>query len=507
MNGQNPSTRDRSAPAATVDNLMRRALKIADPRNPQQVAKGLLTLYPAEAEKIQREISGLPFTVLKAQVAAVVPANGRGRPEVAAASTTLEAALTELTTSPDLAGIQPELGAWAAMIRRAWADGYAAAAFAIDAPQRDEAFGARRLLNELARLARYAAAVSSCAADVYCRVANACDRAANIILVMIGDALGNAGVGRGGAILQVSAATLEIRKNGVITSLRNLLSPVDFDDQDAFPHAQEAVLRIYDALAEAGSPDLRTVLDEASLARQLDDLIDNVSGPTSEGLRALGATAALVVRRLERFLLIVEPIVGQDSPPASVFFAELRLFTQGFQSTRSGYRLTYLACPPLLISGSAAAAGIDIPTQNLLAIALGRTALADQVDCLCCSCEEEDAVELVLAAKVLFDIDRAIDLYGLGTHPGGVGEAEMRAGAYGAIIQNAVDNGFGTHRVLTQQALDRITDFLPAIGPGDLRYVEILNLQVADEHRWGELVSSIAPSCRQDLLFNSFTGA
>ncbi len=50
--------------------------------------------------------------------------------------------------------------------------------------------------------------------------------------------------------------------------------------------------------------------------------------------------------------------------------------------------------------------------------------------------------ELVLAAKMLFDVDRAIDLYGLGTHPTAHGEAELRAAAYGVIIRTAATNGF-----------------------------------------------------------------
>ena len=47
-----------------------------------------------------------------------------------------------------------------------------------------------------------------------------------------------------------------------------------------------------------------------------------------------------------------------------------------------------------------------------------------------------DADELVLAAKVLFDVDRGIDLFGLGTNPSTPGEPELRAAAYGVIISS-----------------------------------------------------------------------
>jgi hypothetical protein len=508
MDPQNASTRaftgDRSPARAAVDNLMRRSLKISNPYDPVDVVKGLLARYGDEAEKIKRERLGLPFSLMQAQPPAAPKPNGTGRPEMRRATDTLEAALKELTTSPDLADIQPELSGWASMIRRASADGFASAAYAIDASERDRAFGARRSLGEFARLARYAAAVNSCATETYCRVAQACDLAANVMLVLIGDALGDAGITRSGGILQVTAATLESRRNGVVEALHNLLAPNAIDDQDTLPRAQQAVLDIYDKLEEVGSPDLRVLLDEAYLARQLDDLVDLAAGSTSDGLRALGTASAVIVQRLERFLIIAEPIVVPPAPPASVFFAELRLFTQGFEASRSGYRLPYLARSPLLVSGVAAGATFDQPTQTLLDIALDRTALADKIDCLCCSCDAADAEELVLGAKILFDVDRAIDLYGLGTHPTALGEAELRGAAFGKIIKTATTNGFTDQEVI--DLLEEIAELLQeaTIGAADPRVVEIVNLQIADEKRWGGLVSSIAPSCHQKLLFQDF---
>ncbi len=80
---------------------------------------------------------------------------------------------------------------------------------------------------------------------------------------LIGDALGDAGITRSGGILQVTAATLESRRNGVVEALRNLLAPNAIDDQDTLPRAQQAVLEIYDRLEDMGSPDLRVLLDES----------------------------------------------------------------------------------------------------------------------------------------------------------------------------------------------------------------------------------------------------
>jgi hypothetical protein len=80
----------------------------------------------------------------------------------------------------------------------------------------------------------------------------------------------------------------------------------------------------------------------------------------------------------------------------------------------------------------------------------------------------------------------------------------MRAAAYGRIVRRAAMDGFGLHKVLTADRLNAITAPLGSILLSDLRLAEVLNLQVADEQRWGELVSSIAPSCRQELLFQGF---
>ncbi len=175
-----------------------------------EVAKGLLARYPEEAAKIKREQLGVPFSVMPAPVVTVAawpaPFDQRSR----TATDDARAALTELTTSPDLADVVAEMRGWATTIRRADADGCASARYAIDASERDRAFAARRTLGDYARLARYAAAVNSCATEIYCRLAQACDLVANVILVLIGDALGDAGVTRSGAVIQVPTATLQI---------------------------------------------------------------------------------------------------------------------------------------------------------------------------------------------------------------------------------------------------------------------------------------------------------
>jgi hypothetical protein len=205
-----------------------------------------------------------------------------------------------------------------------------------------------------------------------------------------------------------------------------------------------------------------------------------------------------------------------------MFFAQLQLFMQGFSGGNVGYRLPYLSRSPLLVSTFAASVGIDAPTRWLLDIALSRTAIADAVDCLCCLCDEKDAEDTILAGKVLFDIDRAIDLYALGTDTNGQGGQEWRAAVLGAAINASA--GLFTNPALKGSLIDPrlrgVQDLIPLIvsrlqWPRILgtaaqpatppitarQFAGVINTQIDDELRWSDLVSSIAPLCRQDLLF------
>src|SRR5262245_13888879 len=131
MSPQDAATRsftsDRSPATNTVDGVFRRLLKISDPSDADQVAKGLLARYTDEADKIKREQQGLPFSVYSTAPIAPVQNGGTVRPEATTATDALNAALNRLTSAPDLTDIAPELNGWAVTIRRAAADGLASA--------------------------------------------------------------------------------------------------------------------------------------------------------------------------------------------------------------------------------------------------------------------------------------------------------------------------------------------------------------------------------------------
>src|SRR4051794_4462670 len=56
-----PIVRDRTPVAVTVDNLIRRRLRIGDPSNPQEIAQGRRRFSAPEARTLALEARGLPL--------------------------------------------------------------------------------------------------------------------------------------------------------------------------------------------------------------------------------------------------------------------------------------------------------------------------------------------------------------------------------------------------------------------------------------------------------------
>ena len=64
-----------------------------------------------------------------------------------------------------------------------------------------------------------------------------------------------------------------------------------------------------------------------------------------------------------------------------------------------------------------------------------RGRLAELLDCyLGCECCGDDVICQILLDKLLYDTDRAIDLYTLGNDTAGNGEPERRAAAFACLI-------------------------------------------------------------------------
>ena len=464
----NPSSEPSSSRALTsaneTDNLIRRRLRVSDPRDPEAVAEGLRQLFPKERALLERESSGLP--IIDQPVARPRPeTDGPTSAELQQAHDDIDRDLRSLIGNSQLKDIEPELQGWSQAIRSLTAEGHAAARLALDPRSRDRAFAARRALGDYARLARMVGALTCDHNQAYRRLAQSLDEAGALILVALGESLARIGFGGGRFLLQAPASELQARRDSVINALRNLTGTTAeaYGSQD-WPYGLHGLRNVLKLLDNSGHADLRALFDENSLARLMDDLLDQASAYSARGLRALGATAMVAVQRLNRLVQVVGNNVDPGSPPLTAFIEAIRLFTDAFQSSGSGYRLLFVARPPAVFYGLYGIGGQDDATRRLLEMIAQRGRLAELLDCyLGCSCCQDPAICQILLDKLLYDTDRAIDLHLQGTDPNGDGEPEWRAAGYGLLIETFLTENDGQNSCLTSDCLPVLADLQPTL--------------------------------------------
>ena len=563
--------------AMTVDNLFRRVLKVANPRDPDEVAKALLARYTDDAALIKREQSGVPFSAYQFAEQAM-RVSGPLSSEIHQATDDLERDLGALVSDIQLKDIAPELRGLANAVRNAAGMGLDAARLALDPAQRDRAFAARRTLGDYSRIVRLLGALTACATALYCRVAQSIDLNANLILVSMGEALAAAGVTKSGGLLQVPASELQTRRDAVIGALRRLLGVEDdvvaslgavLGNNPGAPAngSIAAVNAILSELDSAGASELRTFLDENFVRSQIDGLLDNAVTNTSEGLRSLGSTAAVVAQSFKRFADLTTRILAPGSTTRATldqiaigligsYGNALTLIANGFAPGRAGYRLPFLSRSPLLSYGLYGIGGSDDGSTLLQSLAAKRSQFAELVDCLCCRCEKGNALAAAIASKAIFDLDRTLDLIALGEEAKAKGTVEAFAAAYGYILdvstrqtRNGGNFTFPTNAPQSILALAlpdsiellretmrelRFRSGVPVTngrggGWGDELFPPVvvnnesvppargplkgvLMTQRADEERWRRLALAWSPICDQkdimgDSIDNSVTGA
>src|SRR4051812_1110518 len=271
-----PIVRDRTPVAVTVDNLIRRRLRIGDPSNPQEIAQGLRRLFAPEARSLDLEAKGLPLLPPTALMPSPVPVQaGPSGGELDQALGDVERDLRPLLTDSQLKDIQPELQGWAQAIRGIVADGLAAARIALDPRARDRAMGTRRQLGDYARLARFVGALTYGRNLAYRHLAQSLDEVAAMILVLIGESLAGIGFGGGRFLLQAPASELQARRDAVILALRNLNGSVQesYGSQE-WPYGLRGLRGVLEILDNSGHSDLRALFDENTIGRLMDDLLD-----------------------------------------------------------------------------------------------------------------------------------------------------------------------------------------------------------------------------------------
>lgn len=529
-----PGFIDRSPTAQSVDNVLRRVLKVRDPGDSGQIAKALLDRYGDQAAALRNERSGMP--VVAAQPLPLIPVASMQSygPEIVQAYDDFNRDMQSLLDDPQLKDIRAELNGWSRSIRLSADDGMSAARFALDPRQRDRVFSARRSLGDYSRLARYVGALTPDCSAQYRSLAQTCDVLSGLMLVLTGDGLAAGGVTRGTVILQVPASDLVERREAAINALRVLVgSTREAYGPNDWPRGLEAYRRLLAAFDSAGQSDLRSLFVEQTLARTLDELIDLAAGNTADGLRALGSASLVTIERLQRLVSFAQAIYLApappgtrrkipESPPLASFLTALSLFVEAFDGAGGAQRLLYVARPPLIFYGLYGFGGPDLATQRLMRLIALRGTLAEQIDCFMdCNCDDIEC-QLKLD-KTLYDVDRAIDLYCLGSDPGARGDPELRAAAFGAVILALTGQTFEhgclggpQHKVLRRTLVDLLAelqwpDVIPELIPADevasserarigsLIHAELC-LQLSAERRWARLVANLAPACRRDLL-------
>jgi hypothetical protein len=425
---------------AAFDNMIRRELKVANPSDARQVAGALMDRYrnDGRAQAIEQEARGLPFLQVAPAPAAYAVAPTATGTDLVQARSDVQMDLHQLTTDNLLKDIAPELKGWGAAIDGLIESGTAAAQFAIDPRQRDQAFAARRQLGEYARLARLIGALTPAVNQSFRGFAQSLDEVSSVILVTMGESLANLGFAGGRYLLQVPFTELQVRRDAVINALRNLSgSTQQAFSPESWSRGIDSYRQVFNLLEDQGQGDLRNVLNETELARAMDEMIHLAGDGSTEGLRALGVTAWSQLNRFHRLIQITLRQLP-PSPPLVAFQDALQLFIDGFTSG-GGFRLLRVARPPILFYGLYGYNDMMVADRRLLELVTRRGPFAEQCDCLLrCACDETSVLLQITLDRLLFDIDRAIDLYCVGDSDLGIPEA--RAASYSYLIDAMLPN-------------------------------------------------------------------
>lgn len=432
--GAENAGRGRSEAAQIADNILRQRLRIGDPNDPVEVARGLRRLFPAEARQLDAEAAGLPMPVAVSAAPSRPVESMATSAELERADAAVDRDLRALTADHRLGGIEEELYGWGQSIRATLADGRSAAALALDPRARDRLFGARRQLNEYSRLVRMVGALTPGTGSSYRRLGSSLDQAASLLLVQAGETLAGQSLGGSRFLPSVAASELQSRRDGVMSCLRTMLGCSGSQSGcDSFPWSMEGFRDFLHLIEASGHLDLRSLLDEGTLGRNLDALVELAARNDGAGLRALGATADLVTGPLQRLLALGAQVPA--APGLSHFLKALQLFLDTFSSSQAGYRLKYIVRPAILQGGPIGAGQLDTGTERLMHLVGQRARVAVFADCfLACGCDAEDVLRQIMLDRIFHDLERATDLHILGSSSKDGQEPEYRAAACGLLV-------------------------------------------------------------------------
>lgn len=440
-----------------LDTLIRRELKVGDPRDPAAVARALMLRYQdaPRAQAIEGEARGMPFLLAPISRGTDVVVQGATDNDLEIARSAVRSDLERLLTDNLSADMRPELEGWQQAILPAIDEGVANARIGLDPFRRDVAFGVRRQLGEYARLSRLIGQTFPPLGTAFRRLATSLDDVANVLLVLMGEAMADVGFSGGRFLLQVNYGELQARRDAVLQALRRIDGiGVLGNGSDAWPRGLRAHRQLAALLEAQGQGDLRALLSEAEMSRTLDALVQQAGGHSPRSLRAIGATAWSPLTRLRRFLQASLSRTDPASHELTALQEALQLFIEGF-SPAAGFRLLAVGRPAVLNGGARGNAVDDGPARRLTALVAERSQLALVADSfLDCRCDSQ-AVRQAQSVldRIVFDLDRAIDHYCNGAVS--LGLPETRASALSFVIDAVVEDQF-------YDALGLMHDWWPA---------------------------------------------
>lgn len=430
-----------------LDTLIRRELKVGDPRDPAAVARALALRYQdsPRARAIEGESRGMPFLLapIARDPGAVVQSATESDLELARAA--VRADLERLLTDNLSADLRPEIEGWQQAVLPAIDEGVANARIGLDPFRRDVAFGARRQLGEYARLARLVGQVFPPLGAAFRRLATSLDDVASVLLVLMGESMADVGYSGGRFLLQVGYGELQARRDAVLEALRGIdgigVLGAPGRRNDTWPRGLRAHRQLVALLEAQGQGDLRALLTESELARTLDGLVQQAGGHSPHSLRAIGATSWAPLSRLRRFQQATLARTDPASHELTALQEALQLFIEGF-TPAAGFRLLTVGRPAVLNGGSRGNLGDDLPARRLGALVSERSRLAAVADTfLDCRCDDREVRSAQsLLDRIVFDLDRAIDHYCNGTVS--LGLPEMRASALSFFIDALVEDKY-----------------------------------------------------------------
>jgi hypothetical protein len=402
--------------AAAMDNLIRRELKVNDPRNPEQVAQALLTRYKTDprALAIEQEAQGAPFLQSTSVAVSPVQVQNVSTREWDQAVSHVDANLHELTINALLRDELPEIKGWAQAIRTILTEGIEASSLALDARQRDKAFSLRRQLSDFARIIRLVGVAKkmTVSRSNYRSLARSLDEASSVMLVTMGETIANAGLANGQGLLQTPFSEMQARRDELMLALRGLTNSIhEANAGNAMPRGLSAYRDLLNTLSLTGQADLRSLLVESELLRATDILIQRAADRSEDGTRALTSVTRIELNRFNRLLAATHGIAPE--PPLLSFLKALQLFIDAFD-VAGGSRLLYASRPPVLFYGLYGGAGIDPGAAILSQLIQVRGILADKLDSLFEQTSAPPQPKPFEGDILLWSLDRAIDYYAMG---------------------------------------------------------------------------------------------